>query len=285
MGTPLYMAPEQHQGEVADHRSDQFSFCVALYEALYRQLPFAGTTVLQLAANAIKGNVRPPPASSNVPTRVHDALLRGLAKAPDARFLSMRELLAVLAFNPTSDTATAPRALRWVVACVPTFAVLYTVGLHILRRLGISEMVASLLASALLFLFCTLVPLRFRRVVKTNLFHSSVMIIGLASIGQLCLLRIVGILLGLTITQVNVVDLVAFAAGTAMVAALSLPRLWPSCPLLVTLALGAAAHPVYASPIAALTIPAAIIACIIAWYRTAQASAQVRSSKPAPLTQ
>jgi tetratricopeptide (TPR) repeat protein len=42
IGTPAYMAPEQHRAEVADHRSDQFSFCVALYEALYGRVPRAG---------------------------------------------------------------------------------------------------------------------------------------------------------------------------------------------------------------------------------------------------
>ncbi len=39
-GTPAYMAPEQHQGQPADARADQFSFCVTLHEALYREHPF-----------------------------------------------------------------------------------------------------------------------------------------------------------------------------------------------------------------------------------------------------
>ena len=48
-GTPLYMAPEQYSGRAMDARSDQFSFSVALYQALYRQHPFAGKTFGDLA--------------------------------------------------------------------------------------------------------------------------------------------------------------------------------------------------------------------------------------------
>src|SRR5262249_40397525 len=39
LGTPEYMAPEQLKGQSADHRTDQYSFCVALYQGLYGELP------------------------------------------------------------------------------------------------------------------------------------------------------------------------------------------------------------------------------------------------------
>jgi serine/threonine-protein kinase len=81
MGTPMYMSPEQYRGRPAGPRSDQFSFCVALYEALYKTLPFEGATFEALGANVLAGRVRPRPAGSPVPRPLHAALLRGLAAA------------------------------------------------------------------------------------------------------------------------------------------------------------------------------------------------------------
>ena len=48
LGTPAYMAPEQHLGRRADARSDQFAFCVALWEKLYGQRPFRARDIRQL---------------------------------------------------------------------------------------------------------------------------------------------------------------------------------------------------------------------------------------------
>jgi len=101
VGTPAYMAPEQFRGQVADARSDQFSFCVALYEALYGQRPFAGSTVVDLAHNVMQGRMRPAPVSRRVPGWVRRALLRGLATDAEARWPSMDDLLAALSRNPS----------------------------------------------------------------------------------------------------------------------------------------------------------------------------------------
>ncbi len=102
LGTPAYMAPEQFAGEPTDARTDQFSFCVALHEAITGARPFDGDTVLALMTSVTTGNMsRPLLARSSVPAWQRRALLRGLATNPDARFPSMPALLAALQTDPT----------------------------------------------------------------------------------------------------------------------------------------------------------------------------------------
>ncbi|MEM9462393.1 MAG: serine/threonine-protein kinase [Myxococcota bacterium] len=100
LGTPAYMAPEQHRGEVADAHTDQYGFCVALYQALYRQLPFDATTLPELVERIIAGRLRPPPADTPVPAWVHRVVVRGLSCDRQQRWPSMQALLHALGRNP-----------------------------------------------------------------------------------------------------------------------------------------------------------------------------------------
>ena len=128
MGTPLYMSPEQHRGEPAEERSDQFSFCVALYQALYGDQPFPGKTVVALADAVIAGRMQPPPKNAKVPSHLRRVLLRGLAVDPAQRYPSMDALLADLTHDPS-------RKLRRA-GLVATIAILVAgavVGGYVLR--------------------------------------------------------------------------------------------------------------------------------------------------------
>ncbi len=96
VGTPAYMAPEQFEGAPVDARSDQFSFCVALWEALYGERPFAGGSSSTVAFNVRKGRRREPPADSPVPRFARTALERGLSTDPGERFPDMAALVEAL---------------------------------------------------------------------------------------------------------------------------------------------------------------------------------------------
>jgi tetratricopeptide (TPR) repeat protein/predicted Ser/Thr protein kinase len=109
VGTPAYMSPEQHLGRRTDARTDQFSFCVALYEALYRQRPFPGATPHELMFSVLKGKVREPPRTSTVPGWIRRVLQTGLAVDPEARFPDMATLLAALSPEPRRRA----RRLAW----------------------------------------------------------------------------------------------------------------------------------------------------------------------------
>ena len=131
VGTLYYMSPEQLQaqanGREIDARSDIFSFGIVLYEMLTGKRPFAGSSPATVIAAIME---RPAPSIAEIAPPALDRLLqRCLAKDPDERWQTARDLRAELQWiaKASPETATAPtevtrrRLLPWAIAATLAF--------------------------------------------------------------------------------------------------------------------------------------------------------------------
>jgi tetratricopeptide (TPR) repeat protein/predicted Ser/Thr protein kinase len=109
MGTPAYMAPEQHKGLATDPRADQYSFCISLFEALCGERPFKSRRLRPLMRDKMRGPTWP--AQSAVSPRLRRIIDRGLSPDPEARWPNMQALLDELA-----PTTTGKVRWPWLVA-------------------------------------------------------------------------------------------------------------------------------------------------------------------------
>jgi serine/threonine-protein kinase len=128
LGTPAYMAAEQFTGKGCDARADQFSFSVALWEALHGMRPFGGSNRIQLMVSVACEEVREPPPDTPVPGWIRKVLLRGLRADPAQRYPSMAALLEALGRDRTV------RRRRWI--AVAAGVVLLAATGASARRLG-----------------------------------------------------------------------------------------------------------------------------------------------------
>jgi predicted Ser/Thr protein kinase len=98
MGTPLYMSPEQVEGKPLDPRTDMYSFGVSCYHMLAGQPPFRGQTAFEVALQHVRTEAEPLSAARpDLPAELCAVVHKMMAKKPEDRYQSCRELLADLA--------------------------------------------------------------------------------------------------------------------------------------------------------------------------------------------
>jgi serine/threonine protein kinase len=119
-GKLAYMAPEQLEGAPVVRQSDVFAASIVLWEALTGERAYAGASEAEVVGKLLRG---PPPPPSSVRSELGDGydavLARGLARAPDERFASAREM--AMALTSASAAASAAEVGEWVarIAAVP----------------------------------------------------------------------------------------------------------------------------------------------------------------------
>lgn len=117
MGTPSYMAPEQHMGRATGPKADQFGFCVSLFEALYGCKPFVGRTPRAIAQAAIGGRISWPKYRARVPRWLTAAIQHGLRANPARRFDDLEQLLDLLDRRRRPNKYTRPTLLAAALTC------------------------------------------------------------------------------------------------------------------------------------------------------------------------
>jgi eukaryotic-like serine/threonine-protein kinase len=119
VGTFEYMAPEVLLAErVPDERSDLYSMGVVAYECLTGAVPFSGPSVGDLVLGVTSGEIPQASASrDDLPTSVDDWFLRALARQPEDRFSSAKEMSA--AFQAVFDTGSSGVVKRQVTTAAP----------------------------------------------------------------------------------------------------------------------------------------------------------------------
>ena len=107
IGTPSYMSPEQARGDRhVDHRTDQFSLGVILYECATGKRPFVGDSLYGVLTAIVEKAPARPSKVVSLPVEFERLIMRALSKRPDDRFASTRELgRALLGFASANTQA------------------------------------------------------------------------------------------------------------------------------------------------------------------------------------
>lgn len=107
LGTPVYMAPEQVMSQPVDGRTDLYSLGVILYELTTGQRPFQGENLAAIFRAITQGNPPSPKhINPNIPAVLSDVIMKTMARKPEERFATGRELAQVLKDSLTERPST-----------------------------------------------------------------------------------------------------------------------------------------------------------------------------------
>jgi serine/threonine protein kinase/ligand-binding sensor domain-containing protein len=112
IGTPAYMSPEQGMGQPVDTRCDIYSLGVVLYELVTGGVPYQAETPLAVLLKHVNAPLPPPrQIKPDLPPAVERVILKAMAKAPDDRYQTAKEMIAALdrAVAEATDTRTEPK--------------------------------------------------------------------------------------------------------------------------------------------------------------------------------
>ena len=275
------MSPEQYRCENADSRSDQFSFCVALYEALFGQRPFAGNSLAELAAEVTAGRVRKIPAGTQVAVPLQQTIMKGLSAKPEDRFASMADLLQSLDPAAESDPEGA-RRFRRNVSLVMGGSTLVLSGASLRYRSALAFTVPNLvLVMGLVVGIFGIALLYYRRSLLASPFARGLTRLTLLGVSTVFFVRCMAWFVNLQLLQLLPIDLLVFGGTIGVVSLQYLRRLWPLWPLCWLAAVVSLSFPAYAHVFANSIYTLAPIAFIYGWYVVAD-----RLSRPsAPSSQ
>ncbi len=108
IGTPAYLSPEQAQGLPLTSRTDMYSLGVVLYELVTGVLPFDADDIGVLLLQQVKKSPKPPSdLVSEIPASLERAILKALAKQPEARFETAGAMAAALATSLSPSITTS----------------------------------------------------------------------------------------------------------------------------------------------------------------------------------
>jgi len=265
------MSPEQHGSASFDARSDQYAFCVALWEALMGERPFAGDTVTALMHSVRSGQFTRPSTDRDVSPAVLRVLRRGLSAEPEERWPAMDELLQALAIDPHESSGTPRSRRRFAFALIAAGYMCTLVAVLALAGGGRMTLTLTVLPPTLVLAAIGLVTLVLRRTLLSNRLHRRVIIVVVVALTSSTCARALGWLAGMSAHELLIVDLVV-EGGIGTMAALFVARWFMvMVPMSLVVALTSALVPMHALTIASVYFPAVTLVLLLLWARASRA--------------